>query len=47
MANTQMSFCPETPKLESRNSPNWDFRNFGAHNFVCKLPTEVRSKEKF
>jgi hypothetical protein len=29
MANTQMSFCPKTPKLESRNFINWDFHNFG------------------
>jgi hypothetical protein len=27
--NTQMSFCPGTPKWESRNSQNWDFCNFG------------------
>jgi hypothetical protein len=26
-ASTQMSFCIETPKLESKNSLNWDFRN--------------------
>jgi hypothetical protein len=28
-ANTQMSFCPETLKLKSQNSQNWDSRNFG------------------
>jgi hypothetical protein len=28
-ANTQMLFCPRTPKWESRNSHKWDFRNFG------------------
>jgi len=27
--NTQMSFCLKTPKWESRNSHNWDSRNFG------------------
>jgi hypothetical protein len=27
-ANTQMSFCPRIPKLESRNSWNWDSRDF-------------------
>jgi hypothetical protein len=27
--STQMSFCPETPKLESQNSLNWDSCNFG------------------
>jgi len=33
--STQMSF-----------SHNWDFCNFGAHNFVCKLLVEIRSKAK-
>jgi hypothetical protein len=28
--NTQMSFCPETPKWEFQNSQSWDYRNFGA-----------------
>jgi hypothetical protein len=28
-ASIQMSFCPRTPKLESQNSWNWDFCNFG------------------
>jgi hypothetical protein len=28
--NTQMSFCDETPKWESRNSQNWDSRDFGS-----------------
>ncbi len=35
-ASIQMSFCPEIPKLESRNSQNWDSYNFGnpyAHIF--------------
>jgi hypothetical protein len=27
-ANTQMSFCPRTFKLEFQDSQNWDFRNF-------------------
>jgi hypothetical protein len=27
--NIQMSFCPRTPKLESRNFENWDSRDFG------------------
>jgi hypothetical protein len=27
--NIQMSFCPMTPKWESRNSQSWDFHNFG------------------
>jgi hypothetical protein len=27
--NTQMSFCPRTPKWESRNSQSWDFNDFG------------------
>jgi hypothetical protein len=27
--STQMSFCLGTPKLESRNSLNWDSRDFG------------------
>ncbi len=29
-ASTQMSFCPRTPKWESRNSHIWDSYNFGA-----------------
>jgi hypothetical protein len=45
-ANTQMSFCPRTPKWESQNSQNWDSRNFGAHNFMWRPLIEVRSKEK-
>jgi hypothetical protein len=28
-ANTQMSFCPKTPKLEFQIFWNWDFCNFG------------------
>jgi hypothetical protein len=28
-ASTQMSFCPETPKWESRNFQNWEFCHFG------------------
>jgi hypothetical protein len=27
--NTQMTFCPRTPKWESRNSHNWDSSDFG------------------
>ncbi len=27
--NTQMAFCPRTPKWESRNSQSWDSYNFG------------------
>jgi len=27
-ADTQMSFCSGTPKLESQNSQNWDFHDF-------------------
>jgi hypothetical protein len=29
-AHIQMTFCPGTPKWESRNSQSWDSRNFGA-----------------
>ncbi len=39
--NTQMTFCPETPKWESRNSQSWD-----PHNFVCKLLIEMKSEAK-
>jgi len=28
------------------NSQSWDSRDFGAHNFVCRSPIEVRSKVK-
>jgi hypothetical protein len=44
--NTQISFCPETPKWESQNSQSWDSRNFGGHNFACKPLIEMRSKAK-
>jgi len=27
--STQMSFCPEIPKWESRNSQSWDSYDFG------------------
>jgi hypothetical protein len=27
--SNQMSFCPKTPKWESRNSQSWDSCNFG------------------
>jgi hypothetical protein len=27
--NTQMAFCPRTPKWESQNSQSWDPRDFG------------------
>jgi len=27
--NTQMSFCPRTPKWEFRNSQSWDSHDFG------------------
>jgi len=33
--NTQMSFCPGTPKWESRNSHNWDFCDFGGPITLC------------
>jgi hypothetical protein len=42
----QMAFCPGTPKRESRNCQSWDFRDFGAHNFVCRPPIKMKSKEK-
>jgi hypothetical protein len=29
-AHIQMSFCPRTPKWESRNSQSWDSYDFGA-----------------
>jgi hypothetical protein len=44
--STQMSFYPETPKWESRNSHNWDSATLGAHNFVCRPSMEMRSKAK-
>jgi len=28
-ANTQMSFCPRTPKWESQNFQSWDSYDFG------------------
>ncbi len=44
--DTQMSFCPRTPKLESRNSQNWVPTTLGAHNFVCKPLIEMRFEAK-
>jgi len=44
-ANTQMSFCPKTPKWESWNSQNWDSATLQAHNFVCRPPIEVRFEQ--
>jgi hypothetical protein len=35
--NTQMSFCPEIPH-------NWDSYGFGAHNFACRPPIEMKEK---
>jgi hypothetical protein len=29
-AHIQMTFCPGTPKWESRNSQSWDSHDFGA-----------------
>jgi hypothetical protein len=34
--NTQMSFCPKTPKWESRNSQSWDSHDFGAPIILCE-----------
>jgi hypothetical protein len=45
-AHIQMAFCLKTPKSESRNSQSWDSYNFGAPNFVCKPPIEMRSEAK-
>jgi len=45
-AHIQMTFCLETPKWESQNSQSWDFRNFGAHNFVCRPSIEMKFKAK-
>jgi hypothetical protein len=33
--NIQMSFCPGTPKWESRNSKSWDSYDFGGHIILC------------
>jgi hypothetical protein len=41
--HSQMAFCPRTPKWESRNCQSWDYRDFGAHNFVCRPLIEMRS----
>jgi hypothetical protein len=37
--STQMSFCPGTPKWESRNSHNWD-----SHDFRGTLRVNLRLK---
>jgi len=44
--NTQMSFCPGTPKWESWNPLNSDSHNFGVHNVACKHQIEMRFKKK-
>jgi hypothetical protein len=42
-----MAFCPRTPKWESQNSQTWDSpTTLGAHNFMCRLSIEMRSKAK-
>ncbi len=38
-ANTQMSFCPEIPKIGT-------FATLDVHNFVCKPPIEMNFEEK-
>jgi hypothetical protein len=45
-ANTQMSFCPRTSKLESQNYQNWDFCNFGGLELCVQTFdwSEVQSK---
>jgi len=40
--NTQMSFCPETPEIPKIGT----LLTLEAHNFVCRPPIEVSSKEK-
>jgi hypothetical protein len=45
--NTQMAFCPRTPKWESKIPTSWTPMTLGAHNFVCRPLIEMRSKEKF
>jgi hypothetical protein len=45
-AHIQMAFCPGATKWESRNFQSWDSRNFGAHNFACRPPIEMKSKTK-
>jgi hypothetical protein len=45
-AHIQTASCPRTPKWEFRNSQSLDSRDFGAHNFVCRPPIEMRSKAK-
>ncbi len=44
--STQMSFCLEILKWESRNSQSWDSHDFGGHNFVCKPSIKMRFKAK-
>jgi len=45
-ANTQMSFCLETPKWDSEIPKIETPVTLEAHNFVCKPPIEVRSQAK-
>jgi len=46
VTNTQMSFCPGTPKWESRNSQSWDSRNLGVYKFACRPPIQMRFQVK-
>jgi hypothetical protein len=38
----QLAFCLGTPKCESRNSQSLDSRDFGACNFVCRPPIDMK-----
>ncbi len=45
--STQMSFCPQTPKFGSPEISKVESpATLRAHNFVCKPPIEMRSKER-
>jgi len=45
-AHIQMTFCPGTPKWESRNSQIGIPAILGPHNFACKPLIEIRFEAK-
>jgi hypothetical protein len=45
-AHIQMAFCPRTPKWSFEILIPGTLATLQAHNFTCKPPIEMKSKEK-